>query len=103
MKYQKPEILDIGVRMQRAEGQVAPNGCVAGPAAGIWESCGSGGSASWGCNTGGAAGAYTSCMPGAAASANGDCLTGSSVQYYCEVGASGGDDPYGCVAGPSFS
>ncbi len=102
MKYQKPIVMNLNARAQFADGQ-GPEGCVSGPAAGTWESCGDGGSATWGCTVGGAAGAYPSCMPGGAASGGGDCLGGSAVQYYCEAGTSGGNDPYGCVTGPSFA
>jgi hypothetical protein len=101
MQYQKPRVVQLGVRGRSAVG--GPEGCVAGPAAGDWESCGAGTSAGWGCVTGGAAGAYTSCMNGAAASTNGDCLNGSGVRYYCEAGIGGGDDPYGCNVGPSYT
>jgi hypothetical protein len=101
MKYEKPVVLNLSRRAQFATGD-GIDGCVPGAAAGAWESCGSGGAATWGCTTGGSAGAYTSCMNGGAANANGDCLAGSAVQYYCEVGAGGGADPYGCNMGPSF-
>ena len=102
MRYEKPIVMNLNVRARSTTGQ-GPLGCVAGPAAGVWESCGSGGSATWGCSVGGAAGGYPSCMSGGAASSGGDCLSGTSVRYYCEAGTGGGDDPYGCVAGPAYS
>jgi len=103
MRYEKPIVMSLNARARQATGE-SPLGCVAGPAAGgPHESCGSGGSATWGCITGGNASGLTSCMPGSAASVNGDCLGGTSVQYYCEAGTGGGDDPWGCNVGPFFS
>lgn len=102
MKYEKPIVLNLSARAQSARGQ-GPQGCVAGPAAGTYESCGSGGSATWGCTTGGAADFVTSCMSGGAANGSGDCLAGSVVTYYCETGAGGDNDVFGCNVGPSFA
>jgi hypothetical protein len=101
MRYITPIVMELGARAKRAAGQV-PLACVSGPTAGAWESCGSGGSATWGCITGGAAG-HTSCIPGSAASVDGDCVSGTGVRYYCESGSGGSNDPYGCVAGPSVT
>ena len=102
MRYRKPVVMELNGRARRANGSPAL-GCVSGPSAGAYESCGSGGTADWGCATGGAADPIFTCFGGTAADAGGDCLGGSVVQYYCEVGTSGSNDPYGCVAGPSFS
>ncbi len=101
MRYEKPVAMDLKARA-RASGQ-GPLGCVSGPAAGYWESCGNGDGAGWGCTAGGSAGGYVSCMPGGAAGGGGDCLSGTVVAYYCEAGALGEDDPNGCQAGPSYS
>ncbi len=105
MKYHKPEVLDIGVQMQRADGQVHPNACVSGPAAtGNWESCGTGTGAGWSCESGsGVVVSALSCIPGVSASSGGDCLSGTSVSYVCGAGTSGYSDPEGCVSGPSYS
>lgn len=92
MKYRTPEVFDIGVRMQKADGQVSPNACVPGGSAGYWESCGDGG----------AAGPWESCYPGGNAAGTGDCLSGTGVKYYCSSGSGGNDDPYGCNVGPSY-
>lgn len=102
MKYRKPVVMNLGANGRAASGDETM-GCVSGPAAGQLETCGTGGAATWGCNTGAAAGAYTSCTPGSAATGQGDCLSGSAVQYYCEAGTGGGSDWYGCNAGPSFA
>lgn len=102
MKYEKPELLELGERARVTTAQ-GFRGCVPGAAAGQWESCGNGGAATWGCTAGTSAGAYTTCFGGNAANGNGDCLSGSVVRYYCEVGTSGGNDPYGCAMGPSFA
>ena len=92
MKYRKPEVLDLGGHMKNANGQEIPYACVAGPAAGLFETCA----------TGGTPGVVTSCVPGAAASEDGDCLSGSSVYFYCENGSGGGDDYETCHTGPSY-
>ena len=92
MKYHKPEVFDLGGQMKRVKGQTKPNSCVSGPAAGVWETCA----------TGGTPASITSCVPGTAAGADGDCLSGSSVFFYCETGSSGADDEFGCNTGSSY-
>jgi len=103
MRYQKPKMFEMGEMARRAKGQM-PLGCVSGPAAATWETCGVGDAAGWSCVTGpGVTNPHVGCTPGSAADAQGDCLSGSVVQYYCEAGTGGGNDPYGCQAGPSFT
>jgi hypothetical protein len=104
MRYEKPVVLNISTRAQMAAGEDAM-GCVTGPVANGWyESCGNGTSANWGCVSGPGPSSFArSCISGSTASPNGDCLSGSSVAYYCAAGTGGGTDPYGCNAGPSFA
>lgn len=102
MRYQKPTVMELGNRARRAAGK-SPQGCVSGPAAGEYETCGTGASAGWSCVSGDRPGSFPGCAPGSAAGGGGDCLSGSSVSYYCEAGAGGDDDPYGCVSGPSYT
>ena len=101
MRYEKPIVMNLNARARPAAGQ-GPLGCVSGPAAGQWESCGSGGSA-WSCLTGGRPRGYQSCMPGDEAGLGGDCLSGTEVSYSCEAGTYGSDDPYGCNSGPTYT
>jgi len=102
MRYEKPIVMNLNARARPAAGQ-GPLGCVSGPAAGQWESCGSGGFATWSCLTGGSAGPTQSCMSGGAATGGGDCLSGTSVSYYCEAGTGGSNDPDGCHVEPSYT
>jgi len=102
MKYRKPEVVELGARMKKAAGQVSPDACISGAAAGIYETCGTGTTAQWDCVAGTTPGSsHGGCVSGSTASTGGDCFAGSVVQYYCGVGTAGGTDPYGCNAGPS--
>jgi len=105
MKYHKPTVVDLGVHVKRANGQVSPTACVSGAAAGAgYQTCGTGTSAAWSCVAGdGVAYGYPSCVPGSTADTYGDCISGSGVYYYCETGSGGTNDPNGCQVGPSFS
>jgi len=100
MRYEKPMLMEIDARPAAGQG---PEACVSGPAAGTFETCNVGDAAGWSCVVGPQPGAYESCAPGGAADNYADCISGSVVWYYCEAGTDGGNDPYGCQAGPSFA
>ena len=102
MRYEKPMLMEIGARPAAGQG---PEACVPGPAAGgQFESCGEGIGAGWSCTPGqDVYSGHQSCTPGGAAGVNGDCISGTVVYYFCEVGTGGDNDPYGCRAGPSFA
>jgi hypothetical protein len=101
MRYEKPVVMELGSRPQRAAGQ-GPLACISGGAADhIYESCGTGTGAGWSCGTGsGVTYAYPLCVGGSAATGAGDCFSGTSVSYYCGAGTGGGNDPRGCRSGP---
>jgi len=102
MRYEKPMLMEIGARPAAGQG---PEACVPGPAAGGGnESCGEGIGAGWSCTPGqGVYYGFESCTPGGAADYYADCLSGTLVYFFCEVGTDGGQDPYGCQVGPSFT
>ena len=103
MRYVKPIVMNLSTRTRFAQGQ-DPLGCVSGPAAGSgFDSCGDGAVAGWACDVGATGGARVFCTDGGAAGVEGDCFNGTVVQYYCEAGTGGANDPRGCVAGPSFA
>lgn len=104
MRYEKPAILDLNASARRASGNNL-FGCVSGGDTGQTSAtCGTGGTAYGGCSVGSIAGSLDSCAGGISA-AGGDCLSGTTVggAFYCESGAGGGNDPYGCTVGPSFA
>ena len=90
MRYEKPKTVELGSRAVRAEGERSL-ACVSGGSAGEFETC----------STGPAPWAGPNCAAGGAATGNGDCISGTAVRFYCETGASGVNDPYGCRVGPS--
>jgi hypothetical protein len=92
MRYEKPIVMNLSARA-RTTGQ-GPLGCVAGDAAGAWETCATGGNPY--CS------APPSCVSGGAATPGGDCLSGTTVSYYCEAGSGGANDRYGCNVGPAY-
>lgn len=102
MKYEKPELLELGERA-RATNVRGFRACISGATATALETCATGTGADWSCVPGnGNALTYISCVPGGAP--NGDCLSGGSAAGdYCEIGTSGGNDPNGCDMGPSFA
>lgn len=104
MKYQKPVAVSLNHQARSVKGDV-PLGCVSGGNTGLTSAtCGVGGIAYGGCAPGSDPGTLVSCAGGNDAF-GGDCLSGVVVSsaFYCESGAGGGNDPYGCTAGPSFS
>ena len=100
MKYRKPEVIELGARMQRADGQVWPDACISGAAAsGTGESCGAGTSAGYTCATGSSGPSGDLCIGGSSpGSGSEDCFAGASA-YYCETGSTGDTDPNGCRFG----
>ena len=102
MRYEKPEVMEIGARP--AAGQ-EPEVCATGEvAAGGWQTCGDGMQAGWSCVAGPIVQAgWISCVPGDAAVPGGDCYSGTVVENWCEAGTNGTQDTYGCTVGPSFT
>jgi hypothetical protein len=99
MRYEKPNVIELNARA-RAAGQ-GPLACVDGSAAGgADETCGVGSSAGFTCSPGTSGAAGATCYAGSSPSGGfEDCLSGTSA-YYCEAGAGGNDDPFGCRSGP---
>ena len=101
MRYEKPEVMEIGARP--AAGQ-EPENCISGMAAqGGMQSCVEGPLADWSCQVGNVPQPWITCAPGDAADTGGDCYSGTVVQNWCEAGTNGGQDTYGCTVGPSYT